>query len=454
MTGRYEGPTGHDDEAAATAHGQPGGTPGIRVVRAAFVLAVVIVLGIVLLPSATRGPKLPSASPPPAHHPTTVPTTSTTTTDHHDDVACPCRTRRSRCSSRTARRRRTARVRSGRGSATHGFDTAPFPAVRHHALSNPPTRSTSSGVARERWPLEVAEALSLGASVIAGDRYDASCVHIHRGRRRRGPRQRSRVARGRRHARTAPDHDHHDFVTPVRRLSGVDLAANREEPDLGPLAVLLEDPAASAVMVDFDGTLAPIVADPASARAVPGAARTLGALAECFGSVAVVSGRPGEFLARRLRAAGPSVLLFGLYGMEEVVGSEVRIDPRVAAVAPDRRCSEGSCRTKRSGRRRTRGQDRLVHDPLARCAERVGLGNGICGEPIGQGRATTSLRSHVRRADATGGRRQRHCRLCRGQRDACRLLLRRRHRGPRGVQSARPAQARRRCHRAGGCRRR
>lgn len=87
-------------------------------------------------------------------------------------------------------------------------------------------------------------------------------------------------------------------------------------------------------MVDFDGTLAPIVADPSSARAVPGAARTLGALADCFGAVAVVSGRPGEFLARRLRSAGHSVLLFGLYGMEEVVGSEVRIDPRVAPWLP------------------------------------------------------------------------------------------------------------------------
>jgi trehalose 6-phosphate phosphatase len=87
-------------------------------------------------------------------------------------------------------------------------------------------------------------------------------------------------------------------------------------------------------MVDFDGTLAPIVADPSSARTVPGAARTLKDLAECFGTVAVVSGRPGVFLARRLRPAGPSVLLYGLYGMEEVVGNEVRIDPRVAPWLP------------------------------------------------------------------------------------------------------------------------
>ena len=115
---------------------------------------------------------------------------------------------------------------------------------------------------------------------------------------------------------------------------GADLAAKRDESDLGLLAVLLENPAESAVMVDFDGTLAPIVSDPSNARAVPGAARTLHELAENFGSVAVVSGRPGEFLARRLHSAGPSVLLYGLYGLEEVVGREVRLDPRVVPWLP------------------------------------------------------------------------------------------------------------------------
>ena len=100
--------------------------------------------------------------------------------------------------------------------------------------------------------------------------------------------------------------------------------------DSSPLEVLLEEPPRTAVMVDFDGTLAPIVTDPASARAVPGAARTLGALTRSFGTVAVVSGRPAEFLARRLRSAGAGVRLFGLYGLEEVVGSEVRMDRRRA----------------------------------------------------------------------------------------------------------------------------
>jgi trehalose 6-phosphate phosphatase len=104
--------------------------------------------------------------------------------------------------------------------------------------------------------------------------------------------------------------------------------------EVGPLEVLLEDPKRSAVMVDFDGTLAPIVADPAAARAVPGAARTLGALALTFGTVAVVSGRPAEFLARRLKPSGRALRIFGLYGMEEVMGGEVLVDERVVPWLP------------------------------------------------------------------------------------------------------------------------
>ena len=39
------------------------------------------------------------------------------------------------------------------------------------------------------------------------------------------------------------------------------------------LAALLGDPARALVALDFDGTLSPIVADPAAARAHPGAGR-------------------------------------------------------------------------------------------------------------------------------------------------------------------------------------
>jgi trehalose 6-phosphate phosphatase len=85
------------------------------------------------------------------------------------------------------------------------------------------------------------------------------------------------------------------------------------------------DPSATAIVTDFDGTLAPIVDDPASARPLDGVAPMLGRLARRFATVAVVSGRPASFLWDRLgqlTADGTDdasgVQLIGLYGMEWV----------------------------------------------------------------------------------------------------------------------------------------
>ncbi len=89
---------------------------------------------------------------------------------------------------------------------------------------------------------------------------------------------------------------------------------------LGPLAPLLLAPSTTAVLTDFDGTLSPIVADPDEAQALPAAPGVLARLAEHFGVVAVVSGRPVAFLARRLAGAGPAVRLFGVYGLEWMEG--------------------------------------------------------------------------------------------------------------------------------------
>ena len=86
----------------------------------------------------------------------------------------------------------------------------------------------------------------------------------------------------------------------------------------------MADPASAVVVCDFDGTLAPVVDDPSSARPLDGATGLLRRLADVFAGVAVVSGRPASFLADRLRpVAGvgsdtPGLLLFGLYGMESV----------------------------------------------------------------------------------------------------------------------------------------
>ncbi len=96
------------------------------------------------------------------------------------------------------------------------------------------------------------------------------------------------------------------------------------------MAPLLVDPANSAIISDFDGTLSPIVADPATAAPLPGTADLLASLARRFGVVAVVSGRPVSFLVGQLAVDGPPAMdggigsangvpgprLIGLYGLE------------------------------------------------------------------------------------------------------------------------------------------
>ena len=79
------------------------------------------------------------------------------------------------------------------------------------------------------------------------------------------------------------------------------------------LRVLPERPARSAVLTDFDGTLAAIVDDPATSVPLPGMVAALDRLAESYAVVGVVSGRPLSFLAEHL---GPGVQLSGLYGLE------------------------------------------------------------------------------------------------------------------------------------------
>ena len=93
---------------------------------------------------------------------------------------------------------------------------------------------------------------------------------------------------------------------------------------LGPLRAR---PCDAAVVVDFDGTLSPIVDDPASARAADGAGEALVALADLYGLVAVMSGRPIDFLRTVVPA---EVVLSGLYGLE-VVRDGVRTDHPDAA---------------------------------------------------------------------------------------------------------------------------
>jgi trehalose 6-phosphate phosphatase len=91
------------------------------------------------------------------------------------------------------------------------------------------------------------------------------------------------------------------------------------------LAPFAADPARSVVIVDFDGTLAPIVADPPAAAPLPGAAAVLTRLVRCAGTVAVVSGRPVSFLREALPIDG--LVLRGQYGVERFDGATVSTVP-------------------------------------------------------------------------------------------------------------------------------
>jgi trehalose 6-phosphate phosphatase len=90
--------------------------------------------------------------------------------------------------------------------------------------------------------------------------------------------------------------------------------------------------AETALCLDFDGTLAPIVPDPEAAVPLPGVPDLLGRLAGRFAAVALVSGRPARWLAGRVRAQG--VRYLGLYGAEELLEGHLRTDPAAAAARP------------------------------------------------------------------------------------------------------------------------
>jgi trehalose 6-phosphate phosphatase len=88
----------------------------------------------------------------------------------------------------------------------------------------------------------------------------------------------------------------------------------------------------SALCLDFDGTLAPIVNDPEQARPLPGMVELLGQLAARFAAVALLSGRPADYLARHAAARG--VRCLGLYGLEEIRDGQLWVDPRLEAARP------------------------------------------------------------------------------------------------------------------------
>ena len=84
-------------------------------------------------------------------------------------------------------------------------------------------------------------------------------------------------------------------------------------------------PGQSGLVLDFDGVLAPIVADPTTSVLPDRVAASLERLAGRLGLVAIISGRPVTFLAERVALSG--VPLLGSYGMEQSRDGVRQIDP-------------------------------------------------------------------------------------------------------------------------------
>jgi trehalose 6-phosphate phosphatase len=102
--------------------------------------------------------------------------------------------------------------------------------------------------------------------------------------------------------------------------------------DVAAAARLAARPERVAICLDFDGTIAPIVDDPATARPLPGVVDLLGPLADRYAAVALVSGRPATYLASH--AAAPGVRYLGMYGLEEIIEGRVLVDPGLEAARP------------------------------------------------------------------------------------------------------------------------
>ncbi|MEP7021862.1 MAG: trehalose-phosphatase [Pseudonocardiales bacterium] len=78
------------------------------------------------------------------------------------------------------------------------------------------------------------------------------------------------------------------------------------------------------IALDFDGTLAPIVADPAESRPEPGVIDALTVLAQAGAQIAVITGRDAGTAARLGGFdAVPGVVIEGLYGAENWHGGEL-----------------------------------------------------------------------------------------------------------------------------------
>jgi trehalose 6-phosphate phosphatase len=156
------------------------------------------------------------------------------------------------------------------------------------------------------------------------------------------------------------------------------------------LDALLAGPRRALIATDFDGTLAPIVADPSAARALPAAVPALRRLAGVVGTLAVVTGRPvAEAVAYGGLDAIPGLIVLGHYGWQRWQDGELtdpdsppavqaarQALPGVLGGAPDGTWVEDKGHALAVHTRRAADPEAafgLLRDPLENLAERTGL---------------------------------------------------------------------------------
>ncbi|QNE20724.1 trehalose-phosphatase [Kribbella qitaiheensis] len=102
---------------------------------------------------------------------------------------------------------------------------------------------------------------------------------------------------------------------------------------------IVKDPAGAVIASDFDGTLSPLVEDPAMSRAADGALDALARLAGVGAQVAIVTGRPALVATELSGVSGHaglgSLVVLGHYGLErwEASTGAVTSEPVPAGVA-------------------------------------------------------------------------------------------------------------------------
>src|SRR5215468_2901262 len=106
------------------------------------------------------------------------------------------------------------------------------------------------------------------------------------------------------------------------------------------LAAILADPAHALLAFDFDGVLAPIVADPEQSRPHPRVLPALARLAPRIGAIAVVTGRPAAVAVAYGGFATEDgldrLVVFGHYGRERWQAGAITAPPPHHGVAAAR----------------------------------------------------------------------------------------------------------------------